>query len=56
MRPDSISYKLYKSVNYVDFILNLNEIDNRSLNIKEGDVILYTTRDKFESYKVSNTI
>jgi len=56
MRPDLISYKLYKSVNYVDFILNLNEIDN-PLNIKEGDVILYTTADKFESYKVSpNTI
>ncbi len=52
MRIDIISNDLYKSVDYIDFLLNLNDIDN-PINIKQGDIILYTTIDKFELCKVS---
>lgn len=52
MRIDLISYELYKSVDYVDFLLNLNDIDN-PINIKQGDVILYTSIDKFELCKIA---
>jgi hypothetical protein len=40
MRMDLISFRLYGSVDYVDFLCNLNQIDN-PLNIMAGDTIKY---------------
>jgi hypothetical protein len=40
MRMDLISFKIYGSVNYVDFLCNFNQIDN-PLNIMQGDIIKY---------------
>ena len=40
MRIDLISFSIYKTTDYADMILNLNDIDN-PLNIKSGDVIYY---------------
>ena len=52
MRPDLISYFLYRSVDYVDFLFNINGIDN-PLNIKQGDVILYDSIDRIGLYRIS---
>jgi hypothetical protein len=41
MRMDLICNELYKNVDNVDFLLNLNDIDN-PLNIMEKDNIFYT--------------
>jgi len=40
MRMDLISFRIYGSVDYVDFLCNFNQIDN-PLNIMMGDVIKY---------------
>lgn len=51
MRIDLISKATYGSVNYCDFLLDLNGIDN-PLNIKSGDILIYTEYESLELYKV----
>jgi len=51
MRIDLISQKCYSSTEYVDFLLNFNDIDN-PLNIKSGDIINYVDSSFVESYRV----
>lgn len=52
MRIDLICNKLYQSVDYIDFILNFNSIDN-PLNIKEGDIIYYCDIDDIDLFRVT---
>lgn len=54
MRIDLVCHEIYKSVNQVDFLCDLNNIDN-PLNIKEGDVILYPNFDAISYYRVTIT-
>lgn len=48
MRVDLVSKSIYDSVNYTEFILDYNNIDN-PLNIKAGDTIVYISLDYIES-------
>jgi hypothetical protein len=54
MRIDLVCNEIYKSVNQVDFLCDLNNIDN-PLNVKEGDVILYPNFDAISYYRVTIT-
>lgn len=54
MRIDLICYRIYESVDHVDFLLSYNQIDN-PLNIKLGDVIKYVPDADFSMYK-TNTV
>jgi len=49
MRMDLVSFNIYESVDYVDFLCNFNSIDN-PLNIKQGDVINYVSVDAISNY------
>lgn len=51
MRPDLICYNIYKSTDYIDILLNVNEIDN-PLNIKAGDIIKYPSSKDIELLRV----
>ena len=42
MRIDLVCQSIYGSLDYIDIILNANNIDN-PLNIKEGKIIIYPT-------------
>lgn len=53
MRVDLVSNSVYKSVDYVDFICNLNEIDN-PLNIMEGDFLLTAPLESIDIYRANN--
>lgn len=53
MRIDLICYKIYKSLDHMDVLLNINNIDN-PLNIKCGDIIKYPIREDIEKYKLYN--
>jgi hypothetical protein len=52
MRIDLISFEIYKSVDYADLILDLNDIDN-PLNIKSGDYIRYIPLEQLDYYRIS---
>jgi hypothetical protein len=52
MRIDIISNKLYRSTDYIDFLLSFNSIDN-PLNIKEGDTIYYCDSEDVELFRVT---
>lgn len=51
MRIDNISYKIYGTTDYADFLLFLNDIIN-PLNIKEGDMLIYVNGEDIPSYQV----
>lgn len=51
MRIDLISNQLYGTTDYIDVILNINNIDN-PLNIKEGTVLIYP-RDNVTVYRIN---
>lgn len=51
MRLDLICYNIYKNTDYVDILLNVNEIDN-PLNIKAGDIIKYPSSKDIELLRV----
>jgi hypothetical protein len=55
MRIDLISQNIYSSVDYADFLLDLNSIDN-PLNIKSGDIIKYTSVDRIGDSRSSSAI
>lgn len=52
MRIDLICNKMYHSVDYVDFILNFNSIDN-PLNIKKDDILYYVDVNDIDAFKVT---
>ena len=54
MRMDLVCFEIYKSIDAVDFLCDLNNIDN-PLNIKEGDIILYPNYDAISYYRVKIT-
>lgn len=51
MRLDLVSVKVMGSQDYIDFLLDLNRIDN-PLNIKQGDVILYVDPSVVENFRI----
>lgn len=52
MRMDLVCNEIYKSVNQLDFLCDLNNIDN-PLNIMEGDIILYPTIEAINEYRIT---
>jgi hypothetical protein len=54
MRIDLVCQSIYGNVNYVDIILNMNNISN-PLNIKEGTIIIYPTADSIESLRIKDS-
>lgn len=54
MRIDLISFSIYKTTDYADLILNLNDIDN-PLNIKYGDVLYYVPYGEIEDFRIKST-
>lgn len=51
MRIDLVCNNIYNSIEQVDFLLDLNDIDN-PLNIMEGDQILYASVTAIPEYRV----
>ena len=51
MRIDLICHSIYQNTNYIDILLNVNEIDN-PLNIKAGDVIKYPSVNDIPLFRV----
>ena len=51
MRIDLVCNNIYNSIEQVDFLLDLNDIDN-PLNIMEGDQILYASETAIPEYRV----
>ena len=51
MRIDLISNELYGSVDYSDFLLSLNDIDN-PLNVKYNDELKYVDFEAISEYRV----
>jgi len=54
MRMDLISFRIYGSVDYVDFLCNFNQIDN-PLNIMPGDIIKYVELTDVTSFNNKDT-
>lgn len=53
MRIDLVSNSIYQTTQYVDFLLDYNNIDN-PLNIKEGDEIKYVDAQFIVQFQVSD--
>ncbi len=51
MRIDLISYNIYKSTDYIDVILNVNEIIN-PLNILAGDKLIIPERANINNFRI----
>lgn len=51
MRMDLICQRIYKNIDEVDFLCDLNDIDN-PLNIMENDSIFYTAYGAIDSFRV----
>jgi hypothetical protein len=54
MRLDLISNQIYGNVNYCDFLLDLNNIDN-PLNIMENDQIVYVSQDQIGLFRINES-
>ncbi len=54
MRIDLVCQSIYGNIDYVDIILNINNISN-PLNIKEGSVIIYPTQGSIDSLKIKES-
>lgn len=52
MRMDLICSRIYNTTDHVDFLLDLNDIDN-PLNIMEGDEILFVFITAIPEYRIS---
>jgi hypothetical protein len=52
MRIDLVCQSIYNNTDYVDILLNVNDIDN-PLNIKKGTIIAYPTKN-IETLRVSD--
>jgi len=53
MRLDNISNTLYGITDYVDFIMNLNDIDN-PLNVMNGDTLIYVDQSVIKNYQIAS--
>ncbi len=51
MRIDLICYNIYNKTDYIDILLNINEIDN-PLNIKVGDILKYPSQSDIELFRI----
>lgn len=51
MRIDLICHRLYQSIDEVDFLCSLNDIDN-PLNIMENDTLFYTAWGAIDSFRI----
>jgi hypothetical protein len=51
MRMDLVSYNLFSTTDYLDILMDFNDIDN-PLNIMQDDVIFYVSPETFDMYKV----
>ena len=54
MRIDLVCQSIYGNVNYVDIILNINNISN-PLNIKEGTIIIYPTANSIPDLRIKDS-
>lgn len=54
MRIDLVCNSIYGNVDYCDFILDLNNIDN-PLNIMNNDILLYVPSDKIQYFRLDET-
>jgi hypothetical protein len=52
MRLDLVSHSIYGNTDYLDLLMNLNNIDN-PLNIMAGDTILYISLNLTDYYRQS---
>jgi hypothetical protein len=50
MRIDLVSNELYKTTDNLDYLMNLNEIDN-PLNIMSGDKLFYTNEEVITAFR-----
>lgn len=50
MRIDQVAKRIYSSTRNIDFLLNINSIDN-PLNIMEGDIIVYVDESQIDLFK-----
>ena len=53
MRIDLVCFEIYKTVDQVDFLLDLNNIDN-PLNIMEDDIIIYAAEGAIDEFRLIN--
>jgi len=54
MRIDLICQSIYGNIDYVDIILNINNISN-PLNVKEGTLIIYPSADSIADLKLKDS-
>jgi len=54
MRIDLVSNDIYNDTKYVDFLLNLNGIDN-PLNVLNNDIILYVSEEQISYFNLDET-
>lgn len=54
MRIDLVCNEIYKSTDYCDFLLDLNNIDN-PLNIMGSDKILYVSQDQIGLFRINES-
>jgi hypothetical protein len=51
MRMDLVCESIYGSIEYIDIIMHINNIDN-PLNIKEGTILLYPDSNKISLFRI----
>jgi len=54
MRIDLICQSIYGNIDYIDIILNINNISN-PLNVKEGTIIIYPTADSITELRIKDS-
>lgn len=54
MRIDLICQSIYGNIDYIDIILNINNISN-PLNVKEGTIIIYPSADSIENLRLKDS-
>ena len=54
MRIDLISETLYRDIDDIDILCYINNIDN-PLNFKEGEVILYPSKDSLDDMRLTDS-
>lgn len=51
MRMDLVCESIYGSMEYLDLLMHINNIDN-PLNIKEGTILFYPSSNKIDLYRI----
>jgi hypothetical protein len=52
MRMDLVSYSIYETTEYIDFLCFFNRISN-PLNVKENQIIIYVPADEIATFRVT---